>query len=213
MKWLWDRRTNGPGAQEHKRVMSLHSQSHLHSDPRPHPLTEVVSARGLPPLFQAHETEDLKDTVLTLKSTVPTMQTLSRGQTVEILRGQEAHTAWLSKTTRGQWGWTPWRRQKPCVWRTHRNYLSYMKARRTALDRGRRVCKDTQCHTRDHGTWREVQEHSVRRGGRKTAGPLPTQGVSWRPWKIFERLRRVIFILKRSHMYTVCVCVCVCVHA
>ena len=73
--------------------MSLHSQRHLHSDPRPHPLTEVVSARGLPPLFQAHETEDLKDTVLTLKSTVPTMQALSRGQTVEILRGQEAHTA------------------------------------------------------------------------------------------------------------------------
>lgn len=95
---------NGAGAQEYKCVTSLHSQRHLHSDSRPHPLTEGLSARRLPPLSRTHEREDLKDTVLTLKSmvptmqtillsTVPTMQTLSREQTVEILRGQEAHTA------------------------------------------------------------------------------------------------------------------------
>ena len=65
-------------------MTSLHSQRHLHSDPRPHPLPAGVSAHGLPPLLQAHETEDPKDIVLTLKSTAPTMQTLSRGQTVEI---------------------------------------------------------------------------------------------------------------------------------
>lgn len=95
---------NGAGAQEYKCVTSLHSQCHLHSDSGPHPLTEGVSACRLPPLSQAHERQDLKDMVLTLKSMVPTMQTillstrptmqtLSREQTVEILRGQEAHSA------------------------------------------------------------------------------------------------------------------------
>lgn len=69
-------------------MTSLHS--HLHSDPRPHPLPEGVSAHGLPPLFQAHETEDLKDIILTLKSTAPTNQTLKRTDSRNP-REQEAH--------------------------------------------------------------------------------------------------------------------------
>lgn len=77
-----------------------------------------------------------------------------------------------------------------------------MKLKRTALGQGRNVCKGAWSHVREHGPWREVQVWSVRRGGRKLAGPFPTQYVSWRPWKISEGLSRVIFILKRSLWFT-----------
>ncbi|KAI4530832.1 hypothetical protein MG293_018690 [Ovis ammon polii] len=48
-------------------------------------------------LAQAHETEDLKDIVLTLKSTAPAMQTLKRTDSRNP-REQEAHTAWLTSS-------------------------------------------------------------------------------------------------------------------
>lgn len=111
------------------------------------------------------ERGELKDTVFVLKELGIQYADMFRKTDSQNLAwwvswvGSPAQT---SKTKREKSGWMPWRWQQHSVLKN----MQELPLEKSALDRGRSICKGMWSHGREFATSRDIQIWSVRRGGR-----------------------------------------------